>query len=410
MKIAIFSDCYLDLTGGIKSSIDAQKTELEKRGHEVVVFSTGFFRSHQQLGQLAAQNIYMVPSCKLFFYKLTPVSRRPAVIEKWLLREHPEIKDFDVFYVHYEAGCSIAALRLAKRLKIPAVQVMHGREDMGEVNIIPRGLRSFVAWGLNWLHSWYLPHSVKVHRDNYLAPSFARARMWTMMVNHANYADLVLTPSQHFADKLKHYGVTRPIKVMPNGVPDDKYDFVPEVKELLPGREFRIIWHSRVSAEKHMMPFLRALQLVQGKYRMDVYGGGGDFFRARRFAKRHKMNVDFHGNMDFRTVREQISKSHLDVLVSYDFDTFGMTLIEAEAAGVPVFFCDPDMQEVVPHGSYVMSAGPSAVEMAAALDELIAEPERVRKMSEIMLKHRDEVMISRRIEILEKYFSGIIKT
>ena len=30
MKIAIFSDCYLDLTGGITSSINAQKAALEK--------------------------------------------------------------------------------------------------------------------------------------------------------------------------------------------------------------------------------------------------------------------------------------------------------------------------------------------------------------------------------------------
>lgn len=404
MKIAFFSDCYLDLTGGIVSSINAQKAALEAAGHTVCIFSPGYPRSKRQLTTLAAKHIYQVPSCKLFFYKLTPVSRRPGVIEKWLLRQHPELREFNIFYVHYEAGCSIAALRLGKRLGIPTAQVMHGREDMGETNIIPFGLRTFVAWGLNWLHSWYLPHSVKIHRDNYLADSTAKAKMWTLMVNHANAADLVLTPSEHFRQKLLHYGVKREIKVFPNGYPDAKFPQSPDIKELIPGHELCIIWHSRVSAEKRMMPFLRALAKIKDKYRLDVYGGGGDHFRARRFARRHHLNVYFHGNAEFDVVQTAIAKAHLDVLVSSNFDTFGMTLIEAEAHGVPVFFCDPDMREVVPRGSYIISRSPSSDDMAAALNDLIAHPEKIKQMSEVMLKHRDEVLISKRIKKLVQIF------
>ena len=100
---------------------------------------------------------------------------------------------------------------------------MHGREDIGTTNIIPFGLRTIVATLLNWFHSWYLPHSIKIRRDNYLASSIAKAKMWELMVNHANSADLVLTPSNHFRKKLLHYGVTKEIKVLPNSVADDKF-------------------------------------------------------------------------------------------------------------------------------------------------------------------------------------------
>ncbi|MBQ9485129.1 glycosyltransferase family 4 protein [Candidatus Saccharibacteria bacterium] len=404
MKIAFFSDCFLDLTGGIVSSINAQKAALEKAGHTVYVFSSGYPKSASKLKTLANQNIFQVPSCKLFFFGLTPVSRRPAVIERWLVREHPEIKDFDIYYIHYEAGCSIAGLRLGKKLHIPTAQVMHGREDMGEGNIIPFGFRTIVAVLLNWFHSWYLPHSVKVRRDDYLADSIAKARMWTMMVNHANYADLVLTPSAHFREKLIHYGVKKEIKVFPNGYADQNYPENPPLKTLEPGETLKIVWHSRVSAEKRMMPFLHALLKVKGKYRLDVYGGGGDYFRAQRFAKHHHLNVHFHGNVKFEKLKEAIADSHLDVLASYNFDTFGMTLIEAEAYGVPVFFCDPDMKEVVPAGSYVMSKSPSVEDMADALNELINHPDRIAEMSKVMLSHREEILVSRRIKILEKIF------
>lgn len=409
MKIAIFSDCYLDLTGGIVSSINAQKAALENLGHEVFIFSTGYPRHCDELKELAKSNIYQVPSCKIWFYKLTPVSRRPHIIEKWLLRIFPELKDFDVFYVHYESGCSIAGLRLGKQLGIPTVQVMHGREDMGEANIIPWGLRSIVAYFLNLFHSWYLPHTTTVKRDNYLANSYAKAKMWTLMVNHANYADLVLTPSEHFRKKLMHYGVKKEIKVMPNGYPDAKYPQKPPLKTLKHNEELKMIWHSRVSAEKRIMPFLNALCGVSGDWRLDVYGGGGDYFRAKRYVNRHNLNVIFHGNTDFDEVQRQILESHLDVLVSYNFDTFGMTLIEAEAAGVPVFICDPDMTEIVPRGSYILSTDESPRAMAKALNELIKYPEKIEQMSEVMLRYRSKILISERIKILERIFNDIIK-
>lgn len=412
MKIAFFSDCYLDLTGGIVSSINAQKAALEARGHTVYIFSTGFPRSKAQLAELASQNIFLVPSCKLFFRGLTPVSRRPKIIERWLLKTHPELRSFDVFYVHYEAGCSIAALRLARTLKIPSVQVMHGREDMGETNLIPFGLRTFVACALNSMHSWYLPHSTTVSRDNYLANNLAKAKMWTLMVNHANFADLVISPSAHFKAKLAHYGVKTRIEVIKNAYPDAKFPTQPPLKTLAPNQTLRIIWHSRVSAEKRIMPFLRALNLLaktNSNFTLDVYGGGGDFFRAKRFARRHHLPVKFHGNVPFETIQKSLIKAHLDVLVSYNFDTFGMTLIEAEAYNTPVFICDPDMQEVVPSGSFVLSLDPSPKQMAVSLARLLNSPENIEKMSRIMQQHRPEILASARIQELERLFSDIIK-
>ena len=95
----------------------------------------------------------------------------------------------------------------------------------------------------------------------------------------------------------------------------------------------------------------------------------------------------------------------------FDFyDTFGMTLIEAEACGIPVFFCDPDMEEVVPKGGYVMASGPGSDEMAAALTNLIAHPERIKQMSEVMIKHRKEVLMSQKIKMLLKIFENLKDT
>lgn len=153
------------------------------------------------------------------------------------------------------------------------------------------------------------------------------------------------------------------------------------------------------------MPFLRALRNVHGKYRLDVYGGGGDYFRAKRYAKRHHINVFFYGNVKEEELYTAINKSHLDVLVSYDFDTFGMTLIEAEAFGVPVFFCDPDMKEIVPKGSFIISKNETSAAMSATLNDLLQHPEKIAQMSKIMLENRKDILISKRIKTLESIFT-----
>jgi glycosyltransferase involved in cell wall biosynthesis len=83
-----------------------------------------------------------------------------------------------------------------------------------------------------------------------------------------------------------------------------------------------------------------------------------------------------------------------------------MTLLEAELAGLPVFICDPDMKEVVAEGGYLLANGPSAKQMAGALDYLYKHPEMVKKMSETMIAHRKEVLQSEKIKGLLQIYKA----
>lgn len=418
MKIAIFTDCYLDLTGGIVTVIASQKAELERRGHTVELFTTGYPRDAKTLHRLARQNIFVVPSCRFLLRGLTPVSRRPDLIKKWLRETHAELKSFDIFYVHYEAGCSIAGLQLAKELGIPSVQVMHGREDVGESCLVPFGFRTLVATILHHLHIKFLLRSspkpsyapAQIPRDHYLATTLARAKMWELMVNHANYPDLVLAPSDHFRKKLQHYGVTNHLQVLPNGFSDA--NFVPRLKpRTFSGQRtpLRLIWHSRVSGEKRIMPFLKSLTMLAGPYHLDVFGDGEDLWRAKIYAKLHRLNVAFHGATKFAKLQPYLQKAHLDILVSYNYDTFGMTLIEAAAFGTPSLICDPDLKESVPEGCYLLAKGPSPAAVAAAINQIFTHPELIEQMSKTALTHRRELLMSRRMDQLEQIFRTVKK-
>lgn len=397
MKIAIFSDVYLDIDGGIAASISAQKCELERLGHTVYLFTTGYKRSKEEIAKLKKDNIFVVPSCKVFFKPIIPLSRRPAVIEKWLLKNFPELKDFDVFHAHYESGCSIAGIRLARELNKPIIQTMHGREDVGEAGIIPHPFKTFTAYALNVFHSWYLPHGEKISRDEDYATTVARAKMWTLMVNHANAADIVITPSEHFKKKLQRYKVSTPIAVVPNAVKDGNFPDKCLVRKLEQGEPIHLLWHSRLSGEKRFMELLEALSYVKHDYVLDVYGDGQYEHVGEAYVKMHKLNVIFHGARPLSELFKVMEKCHLDLMMSYNYDTFAMTLIEAESTGLPVLFCDPDMKEIVPDGSFVLADSPEPKAVAAAIDAVCEHPEMIEKMSKIMIQNREEVKQSKRI-------------
>ena len=234
-----------------------------------------------------------------------------------------------------------------------------------------------------------------VPRDDYLANTLARAKMWTMMVNHVNYADLVLTPSQHFKHKLKHYGVTKPIEVLSNGIADALIPKKVTVKKWSSGQPLKIFWNSRVSREKRIMEFLRALKLVDFPYEMLVYGGGNELKKAQNFVRTNRLNVKFFGTMPRGEILRNLKQAQLSVLTAYNSENQSLVLLEARAFGVPMFICNPDMREVAGAGGYVFSDGPDAEAMAKALNNLARHPERIAKMSAQVIKNRGEVAQSK---------------
>ena len=409
MKIAFFTDSYLNITGGIVTSIGAQKKALEALGHTVYLFSSGYPRSKSTRARLKKQNIFIVPSCKVLFRGIAPVARRPRKVEKWVLKHCPEIKDFDVFHSHYEAGCSIAGIHLGHALGIPVVQTMHGREDMGVTGLVPFGLRTFVGTALNCFHAMYLPHEIKVKKDNYLATTKAKAKMWTLMVNHANQADFVLTPSKHFRAKLKHYGVKHQIEIVSNGIEDDLIPEKVTPRKLKDGETLKIIWHSRLSPEKRSMKFMEALKGVDFPYEMYAFGNGSELLLAKNYAKINRLKVHFEGNSHRETIYERMKDSHIGVLVSYNYDNQPMTMLEDETAGLPILICDPDMLEVTAKDGVFLTSGPEPEDITKMLKHIYKNKGLIEEKSRAMIAERDNARQSSQIEKLINVYQKVVK-
>ena len=421
MRIAFFTDVFLEIPGGIPSSIKAQKAALESLGHHVTIFCPGWKKQQPgismnkqsclSLDKNSNEDIVIVPSFKLLRPNGAPLAKSPTKIIKYINKLYPNFSSsFDLIHVHYEASCSIAGVKLAKKYHLKLVQTMHGREDIAIYTNVPTPLNYLVAPLLNFLHRKSLESIQKrkitiPKKDNYLITTSVHRNMWELMIRQASLADIVISPSQHFAKNLKHYHSAKIVHVVSNGIDDEllaKYSF--KIRERQQNDPLKIIWSSRVSKEKRVLPFLESIK--QSKYhkniQLTVIGDGNQLQEAKAFAKANLTNTEitFLGLVPHEELFRYEKDQHLSIINSYGFDTQGMTILEAIACGLPVIYADPAMDENIPDHCGLRAKNNTPAAMAELLDYIFENPELIKAMSKAALRASPSVMQSAQIKKL----------
>ena len=438
LRIAIFTDVFLGIPGGIPSSIRAQKTALESLGHQVTIFCPGtqqdFENPLSQFGANHDPNIILVPTAK-FLVNGAPFSKWTKEVVRFIEGKYPNLTEsFDLFHIHYEATTSMAGLILAKKYHIKTVQTMHGREDMAIAINVPHPFKTLAATGINLIHRTTLksilkkssrsdyrnPEPKKSPGPNYqnaeiknLAPTIARRQMWQMMTRQANLADQVITPSAHFAKKLRLFGVTRPISIISNGIADQEItNFTPKIRTYQNHEPLRVLWFSRLSKEKRILPFLESLRIAQElepnfRFVFTIIGDGNQMSKVRKFCKRHfdEASIKILGTIPHQEIFQKYTKDqHLSIINSYQFDTQGLTILEAAACNLPVIYADPDMSEIVPNHGGLCAKSPAPRAMAELLLKIHHQPELIQKLSQNLTTSKRTYLQSHQIEKLLKLY------
>ena len=438
LRIAIFTDVFLGIPGGIPSSIRAQKASLEALGHQVTIFCPGtqqdFENPLSKFGANHDQNIILVPTAK-FLINDAPFSKWTKQVVRFIEQKYPNLAEtFDLFHIHYEATTSMAGLILAKKYHIKTVQTMHGREDMAIAINVPHPFKTLAATGINLIHRTTLksiskkspksgyqnPEPKKSPGLNYqnaevknLAPTIARRQMWQMMTRQANLADQVITPSAHFAKKLRLFGVTRPISVISNGINDQEItNFTPKIRTYQNHEPLRILWFSRLSKEKRILPFLESLRIAQElepnfRFVFTIIGDGNQMSKVRKFCKKHfdEASIKILGTIPHQEILQKYTEDqHLSIINSYQFDTQGLTILEAAACNLPVIYADPDMSEIVPNHGGLCAKSPAPRAMAELLLKIHRQPELIQKLSQNLAASEKTYLQSHQIEKLLKLY------
>ena len=425
LRIAIFTDVFLGIPGGIQSSIRAKKTALEALGHQVTIFCPGtqqdFENPLSKFGANHDPNIILVPTAK-FLINGAPFSKWTKQVVRFIEQKYPNLAEtFDLFHIHYEATTSMAGLILAKKYHIKTVQTMHGREDMAIAINVPHPFKTLVATGINIIHRVTLKSILKnSSKPDYqnpeiknLAPTIARREMWRMMTRQANLADQVITPSAHFAKKLQLFGVTRPISIISNGIADQEIaNFTPKIRTYRNHEPLRILWFSRLSKEKRILPFLESLQIAQElepnfRFIFTIIGDGNQMPKVQKFCKKHfdEASIKILGTIPHQEILQKYTKDqHLSIINSYQFDTQGLTILEAAACNLPVIYADPDMTEIVPNHGGLCAKSPAPRAMAELLLKIHRQPKLIQKLSQNLAANEKTYLQSHQIEKLLKLY------
>lgn len=308
MNIAFFTDTYLPNTDGVVTSILNYKNELEKRGHEVFIFSPGTSKQKQENTD---SHIYYFTSNS---FKPYP-DYRIAVFN--FFSPVKLIKDLkiDVIHSHGVATTGLAAIQSSKKLGVPAVATFHTLlpEAMHYITSQPqlKGMLQNISWSyLSWYYS-----------------SFKKT----------------FVPSDFSRKILESHGV-RNTFVMPGGV--DTTLFNPESstddarKQLgLNKKDPIVLSLGRIALEKNLEIFVESapniINLMPNvKFVIAGKGPAEAHYKKLVAQKGLDSNFIFTGYVDSKIVPSLYACADVFAFPSM-FDTQGLVVLESMASGTP---------------------------------------------------------------------------
>lgn len=247
MRIGLFTDTYFPQVSGVATSIKTLKTQLEKQGHTVFIFTT----TDKDVNRYEDWDIIRIPSVPFFAFK----DRRIAYRGFRAALKIAERYQLDIIHTHTEFSLGMTGKYVARALKIPIVHTYHTQyEDY--VHYIAKGMI-------------IRPSMVK-----YILRAFMR------------HLDGVICPSEIARETLDGYKIKIPKRVIPTGIELKKFER-PEIsqeslKELrvelgIADDEVMLLSLSRVSYEKNIQAIVRAMPDIlkaNDKIKLIIVGDG----------------------------------------------------------------------------------------------------------------------------------------
>ncbi|MBL1074550.1 cytochrome P450 [Nocardia sp. 2] len=381
MHIALFADYHPHTLGGVQTAVDSLRRGLERAGHRVTLFVP------PQAGGVAAiddPDVVELRPIALAVNGLavvTPGAKNDALIDAEFAARGP----VDVVHTHSTYGVAISGMKAARRHRIPLVHTAHSRDDAFIQHTSPAPYAAALA--LRTLHGRYVPHT---HHMPHRAESRAARHAWWTMSGQAQAADRVIVPTRHFADLLVAHGLTRPIRVISNGVDDALLeDIVPQPHPV--DGPLRLVWCGRLSAEKRFLEALAAVRQAP-HCTLEVYGDGDLRAAAESYLGEHRLGdrIRLHGTVSRAACLTAMAAADALLFPSRDAETQGMVLLEAVAVALPVLYCDAVLDETVPAGAG-LRAGASVESLAESIEKLAADRTALDAMREVAGEHSGSV-------------------
>jgi glycosyltransferase involved in cell wall biosynthesis len=319
MRIGMMADLYKPHISGVTNSIELSKRWLEEAGHEVFIFTFGDDEVVDDEKNIVRTSGLAVVDTG-FYLNLRYNSHARHLLYS-----------MDITHVHHPFVSGSLAMRYCSPRNIPIVFTNHTRYDLMTQAYLP-----------------ILPESIgDAALKAYLSP-FYRA------------CDLVIVPSLSMRGILvDHFGLDSPVEVIPNGLDlapyREKIQPIDRTKFGFTKNDVICIYVGRLSPEKNLSLLLRAFYGVAMTYdhvRLLLVGEGPERENLETLIRHMDIGskVYFTGLVDYKEIPAYLTSSDIFVTPS-SAETFGLSTVEAMAAGLPALGMDaPGTQDIIEDG------------------------------------------------------------
>ena len=310
MRVGLFTDTYFPQVSGVATSIRTLKTELEKQGHTVFIFTT----TDKDVNRYEDWQIIRIPSVPFFAFKDRRVAYRGFSKALEIARQY----QLDIIHTQTEFSLGLLGVWIAKELKIPVLHTYHTQyEDY--VRYIANGML-------------IRPSMVK-----YIVRGFL------------NDMDGVICPSEIVYDLLTRYKVTTEKRVIPTGIdlakferPKINQDQIADLRKKLKiaDSETMLLSLSRISYEKNIQAVIEALPDVLKEnvaVKLVVAGDGPYLPDLKEQAERLGImdSIIFTGMIAPNETALYYKAADFFISASTS-ETQGLTYLESIASGTPI--------------------------------------------------------------------------
>ncbi len=379
MKIGMMADIYKPHVSGVTNSIALLKTWLEKAGHEVYVFTFGddeFIEDEENV--VRTTGVQVVDTG---FYLNLRYNRQARHL----------LYTMDVTHVHHPFVSGSLAMRYCVPRNIPIVFTNHTRYDLMTQAYLP-----------------ILPDSIgEAALKAYLSP-FYRA------------CNLVVVPSPSMRNVLvEHFGLDCPVEVIPNGLDLTPYKAIqqPVDRSLFGFSNDNIVstYVGRLSPEKNLSLLIRAFYGIAMTYdniRLLLVGDGPE--RDNLEAQIKHMNIEskvfFTGMVEYKAIPAYLAASDIFVNPSSS-ETFGLSTVEAMAAGLPVLGIDaPGTADIIEDGATGLISADDLAVFTAKLVMLCTNHDLRHKMGQLAVTASQRYDIQTTTGVLAQHYRRLVET
>lgn len=367
MRIAIVLDDFYPASGGVARSVETQLEKLVEWGHEVTLIAPDrHLQKPRGCRTIECPTIY-IEGTSSHLSVLHFSGRRAQLIN--------DCADFDVIHTQTDRGALILGARLARLQGIPHVHTFHAN-IAGTHQTVKSAIWGTLSY--QWVINPVLTAAVGKRPPRSRLPVRERetgglaARMdWASFADLAGKVDAYTVPSP-FMLQLINEAAGRDLNafVVPTGYNERMLSAIEAAKRTRTDNRVRFLSVGRLAKEKRLDVLIKAFREADPPNAELVIVGDGDQRKALRALANNDPRIDFRGHLGaLDAIAAELRNADVLALSSYRFDSQGLVITEAVAAGLPVMYCD-DRLTVGLSAETSHVTGPDIASMAEGILEL----------------------------------------